>query len=104
MTLHRAKKDTQSIRCVSKQHRDFVALVSSPSTPAVGWVMTHPTCLGIVITGPNRGVSDMPTWEQELGELKARVERLEATVRRLADTTHLDPPLSRIIIIIESRH
>jgi hypothetical protein len=29
----------------------------------------------------------MSTWEQELGELKVRVERLETTMRRLADTT-----------------
>jgi hypothetical protein len=29
----------------------------------------------------------MPTWEQELGELKVRVERLETTLRQLADTT-----------------
>lgn len=28
----------------------------------------------------------MSTWEQELGELKVRVERLETTVRQLADT------------------
>ena len=28
----------------------------------------------------------MSTWEQELGELKVRVERLETTMHRLADT------------------
>lgn len=34
----------------------------------------------------------MSTWEQELGELKARVEHLETTLRRLAD--NVQPTLS----------
>jgi phosphate uptake regulator len=33
----------------------------------------------------------MSTWEQELGELKVRVERLEETVRQLAETA---PPVA----------
>lgn len=33
----------------------------------------------------------MSTWEQELGELKVRVERLETTVRHLADTEQSVP-------------
>ena len=36
----------------------------------------------------------MSTWEQELGELKARVERLETTVHRLAgNENQMAPPL-----------
>jgi hypothetical protein len=38
-----------------------------------------------------RGVNDMSTWEQELGELKIRVEHLETTVRQLADHTQPEP-------------
>jgi len=35
----------------------------------------------------------MAPWEQELGELKARVERLETTVRQLANEERQMPPL-----------
>lgn len=35
----------------------------------------------------------MLTWEQELGELKARVDRLETTIRQLAGNKHSVTPL-----------
>jgi hypothetical protein len=38
----------------------------------------------IDMVGLRRGENDMSTWEQELGELKGRVERLETTVHQLA--------------------
>jgi hypothetical protein len=39
----------------------------------------------------SKGMNAMSTWEQEIGELKVRVEQLETTVRQLADNAQPTP-------------